>query len=311
MIKPKKLCPGDTIAIVSPSSPTKDSSAVPRGKAFLESLGYKVILGKHVDEWRGNYIAASEEARAEDLNELFADKNVNMILCARGGYGALQIVDKLDYENIKANPKIFCGYSDITSLHLAMNKFAGLVTIHGEVLTSLNTAVTPYTKDHWLRCLTTTEENREITLADPGKFLTTVAPGKVEGEVLGGNLSLLAASCGTFYQPDLKGKILFFEELNEEPYAIDRYLAQMRNCGMFEDLKGVVIGECEDCRDHSGYYPDILDTFRYYFAGLGVPCLYGLPMGHTKDQAALPLGVKVRLDADAQTFAVLESGVTD
>jgi muramoyltetrapeptide carboxypeptidase len=311
MIKPKKLQQGDTIAIVSPSSPTKDSSAVPRGKAFLESLGYNVILGKHVDEWRGNYIAASEEARAEDLNELFARKDVNMILCARGGYGALQIVDKIDYENIKANPKIFCGYSDITSLHLAMHKFAGLVTIHGEVLTALNAGITPYTKDHWLRCLTTTEENREVTTADPGKFLTAVAPGKAEGEVLGGNLSLLAASCGTFYQPDLRGKILFFEELNEEPYVIDRYLAQMRNCGLFEDLKGIVIGECEACADHSGYYPDVLDTFRYYFADLGVPCLYGLPLGHTKDQAALPLGVNVRLDADEKTFTILESGVTD
>ncbi|MBR2098128.1 MAG: LD-carboxypeptidase [Firmicutes bacterium] len=311
MIKPRKLNPGDTIAIISPSSPTKDSTAVPRGKAFLESLGYNVILGKHVDEWRGNYIAASEEARAEDLNEMFARKDVDMILCARGGYGALQFVNRIDFENIKANPKLFCGYSDITSLHLAIHKFAGLVTIHGEVLTALNGSITPYTKDHWLRCLTTTEPRREITLADPGKFLTAIAPGKAEGEVLGGNLSLLAGSCGTFYQPDLRGKILFFEELNEEPYALDRYLAQLRNCGMLDGLKGVMIGECENCVDHSGYYPDLMDTFRYYFADLGVPCLYGLPMGHTKDQAALPLGVNVRLDADAKTFEILESAVTD
>ncbi|MBQ4410018.1 MAG: LD-carboxypeptidase, partial [Firmicutes bacterium] len=106
MIKPRKLKPGDTIAIISPSSPTKDSTAVPRGKAFLESLGYNVILGKHVDEWRGNYIAASEEARAEDLNEMFARRDVDMILCARGGYGALQFVDRIDFGNIKANPKL-------------------------------------------------------------------------------------------------------------------------------------------------------------------------------------------------------------
>ncbi len=311
MIKPRKLNPGDTIALIFPSSPTKDSSAVPRGKAFLESLGYNVILGKHVDEWRGNYIAASEEARAEDLNEMFARKDVNMILCVRGGYGALQFVNRIDFENIKANPKLFCGYSDITSLHLAIHKFAGLVTIHGEVLTALNADVTPYTKDHWLRCMTTAEDHREIAPAEPGKFLTAIAPGKAEGEVLGGNLSLIAGSCGTFYQPDFSGKILFFEELNEEPYAIDRYLAQMRNCGMLDNLKGVVIGECANCTDHSGYYPDILDTFRYYFADLGVPCLYGLPMGHTKDQAALPLGVQVRLDAGAKTFEILESGVTD
>ncbi|MBR3750094.1 MAG: LD-carboxypeptidase, partial [Firmicutes bacterium] len=218
---------------------------------------------------------------------------------------------RIDFENIKANPKLFCGYSDITSLHLAIHKFAGLVTIHGEVLTALNGSITPYTKDHWLRCLTTTEPRREITLADPGKFLTAIAPGKAEGEVLGGNLSLLAGSCGTFYQPDLRGKILFFEELNEEPYALDRYLAQLRNCGMLDGLKGVMIGECENCVDHSGYYPDLMDTFRYYFADLGVPCLYGLPMGHTKDQAALPLGVNVRLDADAKTFEILESAVTD
>ena len=311
MIKPRKLNPGDTIAIISPSSPTKDPTAVPRGKEYLESLGYKVVLGKHVDEWRANCIAASEEARAEDLNEMFARKDVDMILCARGGYGALQFIDKIDFDNIKANPKIFCGYSDITSLHLAIGKFAGLVTIHGEVLTAINPGISGYTKDHWLRCLTTTEDHRAITLADPNKYLTTIAPGKAEGEVIGGNLCLIASSCGTFYQPDFKDKILFFEEVGEEPYGIDRFLAQMRNCGMLEGLKGVVIGECANCKDASGYYPDVIDTFKYYFSDLGVPCLYGLPMGHTRDQAALPLGVKVRLDADAKTFEILESGVTE
>ncbi|MBR3718914.1 MAG: LD-carboxypeptidase [Firmicutes bacterium] len=311
MIKPKKLQKGDIIAIISPSSPTKDPTAIPRGKEFLESMGYRVILGKHVDEWRPNYIAASEEARAEDINEMFARSDVDMILCARGGYGALQLIDKIDFENIKANPKIFCGYSDITSLHLAMGRFADLVTIHGEVLTAINPGMTAYTKDHWLRCLTTTEEKREICLADPNKYLTAISPGKAEGTVIGGNLSLIAASCGTFYQPDFKDKILFFEEVGEEPYQIDRYLAQLRNCGMLEGLRGVVIGECADCRDASGYYPDVIDTCRYYFGDSGVPCLYGLPMGHTKDQAALPLGVKVRLDADAKTFEILESGVID
>ncbi len=311
MIKAKKLKPGDTIAILSPSSPTKDPTAIPRGKAFLESLGYRVILGKHVDEWRAHYVAASPEARAEDFNEMFARKDVDMILCARGGYGALQFIDRIDFENIKANPKIFCGYSDITSLHLAIHRFAGLVTIHGEVLTAINPGMSEYTKNHWLRCLTTTEERREITLADPDKYLTVISPGKAEGEVIGGNLSLLAASCGTFYQPDLQGKILFFEEVGEEPYQIDRYLAQLKNCGMLNGLLGVVIGECENCADASGYYPHVIDTCKYYFEDLGVPCIYGLPMGHTRDQAALPLGVRVRLDADAGTFEILESGVTD
>ena len=221
MIKPRKLNPGDTIAIISPSSPTKDPTAVPRGKEYLESLGYKVVLGKHVDEWRANYVAASEEARAEDLNEMFARKDVDMILCARGGYGALQFIDKIDFDNIKANPKIFCGYSDITSLHLAIGKFAGLVTIHGEVLTAINPGISGYTKDHWLRCLTTTEDHRAITLADPNKYLTTIAPGKAEGEVIGGNLCLIASSCGTFYQPDFKDKILFFEE--GSPYSLYGY----------------------------------------------------------------------------------------
>ena len=311
MIKPKKLNPGDTIAIISPSSPTKDPTAIPRGQEFLESLGYKVVLGKHVDEWRANYIAASEEARAEDLNEMFARKDVNMILCARGGYGALQFIDRIDFDNIKANPKLFCGYSDITSLHLAIGKFADLVMIHGEVMTAINPGMSAYTKDHWLRCLTTTEETRDISLAEPNKYLTAIAPGKAEGTVIGGNLSLIAASCGTFYQPDFRDKILFFEEVGEEPYCIDRYLAQLRNCGMLEGLRGVVIGECADCKDASGYYPDVIDTLRYYFADLGVPCLYGLPMGHTRDQAALPLGVRVALDAEARTFRILEAGVVE
>lgn len=309
MIKPKRLEKGDTIAIISPSSPTKDPLDVPKGKAYLESMGYRVILGKHVDEWRGNYVAASEDARAEDLNEMFARKDVNMILCARGGSGSLQFIRKIDFDTIKANPKIFCGYSDITSLHLAINRFTGLVTIHGEVLTAIHPGMSAYTQDHLLRCLTDEESPREIRKADPNKFLLTISPGVAEGEVLGGNLTLIAASCGSFYQPDFSDKILFLEDVGEEPYCIDRYLAQMRNCGMLDRLKGVVIGECARCEDHSGYYPHVTDAFRHYFEDRGVPCLYGLPLGHTNDQAALPLGVKVRLDADAQTLTVLESGV--
>ncbi|MCR4805925.1 MAG: LD-carboxypeptidase [Clostridia bacterium] len=309
MIKPKRLEQGDTIAIISPSSPTKDPLDVPKGKAYLEALGYRVILGKHVDEWRGHYVAASEDARAEDLNEMFARKDVNMILCARGGSGSLQFIRKIDFDAIKANPKIFCGYSDITSLHLAINRFTGLVTIHGEVLTAIHAGMSAYTQDHLFRCLSGEDAPREIRKADPNQYLLTIAPGAAEGEVLGGNLTLIAASCGSFYQPDFSDKILFLEDVGEEPYCIDRYLAQMRNCGMLDRLKGVVIGECIHCEDHSGYYPFVTDVFRRYFEDRGVPCLYGLPLGHTRDQAALPLGVRVRLDADAQTLTVLESGV--
>ena len=310
MIKPKRLYPGGTIGLISPASPTTDVTAVPRGKEFLESLGYKVMLGKHVDEWRGDYIAASEESRAEDLNEMFARKDVDMILCVRGGYGALQIIDRIDFQNIRDNPKLFCGYSDITSLHLAIGKFADLVTIHGEVLTGLNRGTTEYTKDHWLRCVSTTEECRLVTLADPAKYVTTIAPGQAEGTLIGGNLDLVTGSCGTFYQPDFKGKILLLEEVGAQPYSIDRSLAQLRNCGMLEGLKGVVIGECVRCTSDWAY-PRPIDVFRRYFEHLGVPCIYGLPLGHTADQAALPLGVKVRLDADARTLEILESGVTD
>ena len=311
MIKPKKLYPGDTIGLISPASPTVDRLDVPRSKEFLEKMGYKVVLGKHVDALRGHYAAALEDAKAEDFNEMFANDEIDMILCVRGGSSTQQFVQRIDFENVRKNPKIFSGFSDITTLHLAIAKHAGLVTFHGPNLMTLRPGMSDYTKDHFFRAITSTEERREIKLADEDKYVMTIHAGAAEAPVLGGNLCLIAGSCGTMYQPDFTGKILFFEETNEQPYAVDRYLAQMRNCGMLDGIKGVLIGEFSGCGPGSAYSTTIIDTFEHYFADLGVPCLYGLPLGHTKDMATLPQNCMVRLDADAKTLEVLESGVTD
>lgn len=308
MIKPKRLEPGATIGLISPSSPTKEPMDLMRNREFLESLGYKVVLGRHVDEGFGNFYAASPEARAEDFNEMFARKDVDMVLCTRGGYSAYHFAKLIDYENVRNNPKLFCGFSDVTTLHLCLNKFADLVTIHGANLGTLHPGVSKYTLDHWLKALTS-DEPREIKTNDPDKYLYTVAKGKAEGVVAGGNLCLVACSIGTPWQPDFKDKIVFLEEVGEDVASFDRYLSHIKNAGLFEGAKGIMFGESKDCNPGSGYSTSLSQVLDFQLGDLGIPCLYGLPMGHTADMAALPLGVKVSLDADAKTFKILEGGV--
>ncbi len=316
MIKAKMLKKGDTIGVIAPASPSESPAEMPRAKAYLEKLGYKVVLGENVDKLKG-FVAASEEARAHDLNEMFARDDIDAVFVTRGGYGSAQIINRIDFDNIRKHPKIFTGFSDITSLHLAIHKFAGLVTFHACGMARFNQEdMTEYTEKQFFKAVAQSEPVGTICLADERKWLHAVGTGAVEGTVLGGNLSLLCASMGTPYQPDLTDKILFIEDVDSEPWQFDGCLSHLRNAGILDQVKGIVVGECENCKPNDylpGYLSDvhILDVLEYYTKPLNKPVLYGLPLGHTTDMAALPLGVSVRLDADNKTFTVLESGVTN
>jgi len=315
LIKPKKLHPGDTIGVVSPASPSTAPSEVPRAKAYLENLGLHVVIGRNVNKTRG-LVAASEQDRADDLNAMFADPQIDAVFVTQGGYGSAQIIDKIDYDNIRRHPKIFTGYSDITSLHLAINKFCGLVTFHSCGMTRFNEEdLTEYTRRQFMKAVAEATPLGRIELADKRKWLQVVGDGGVaEGEIIGGNLTLLCASMGTPYQPDLRGKLLFIEEVDSEPWIMDGCLSHLRNAGVLRDVAGVIVGECRDCVPYDykpGYLIDmhIEDVLEYYLAPLGVPVLFGLPLGHTDDMAALPLGVRARLDCERKQLTVLESGV--
>jgi len=314
MIFPKKLSKGDTIGIISPASPSINKSEVTRGIETLEEWGYKVVLGKNVNKAKG-FVAASEDERASDFNEMFRRDDVDAVFVTQGGYGSAQLFSKINYDVIKSCPKIITGFSDITSLHLAIQKFAELVTFHSPGMARFNPEeLTEYTKTQFLKALTSTEPLGNIELADKKKWLKTITGGVSEGILIGGNLTLICASLGTPYAIDAKDKILLIEDVDTEPWIIDHMLSHLRNANCLQNVKGIVIGECKNCVPYKydpGYCWDISleDVLEYYLEPLGVPVLYGLPLGHTDDMATLPLGVKVHLDANSKTFTVLESGV--
>lgn len=314
MIHPKKLDKGDTIGVISPASPSEKKSDVIRGVETLEEWGYKVVLGKNVNKTKG-FVAASEEERASDFNEMFRRDDIDAVFVTQGGYGSAQIIPLIDFEAVSKNPKIFTGFSDITSLHLSLHKFSNLITFHSPGMSRFNSEdLTDYTKEHFFKAIASTEPIGEIGPASKKKYIHRIGSGATEGHLTGGNLTLICATLGTPYAIDTKDKILLIEDVETEPWIFDHMLSHLRNAGCLSGVKGIVVGECFKCvpRSHEpGYYCDISleDVLEYYFKPLGVPVLYGLPLGHTDDLATVPLGVRVRLDADSKTFTVLESGV--
>jgi muramoyltetrapeptide carboxypeptidase len=314
MIKPKRLSPGDTIGVISPASPSENRSEVFRAKEYIEAMGYNVVIGKNVNKTRG-ITAASEEDRLYDIHEMFRRDDVDAVFVTQGGYGCAQLLRNLDFDLIKEHPKILTGFSDITALHLAINKVCDMVTFHAPGMARFNDEeLTEYTKESFFRNLSSPEPPGEIKKASPKKWLVRINGGTCEAPVIGGNLTLICASLGTPWEIDTKGKILFFEDVEAEPWVMDHMLSHLRNAGKLDDAAGFVIGECTDCvprKNDPGYFTDlsIEDVFEYYLKPLGKPVLYGLPMGHSDDLATLPLGVMTRLDADKKTFTVLESGV--
>lgn len=314
MIKPKRLSPGDTIGVISPASPSENRSEVFRAKEYIEAMGYNVVIGKNVNKTRG-ITAASEEDRLDDIHEMFRRDDVDAVFVTQGGYGCAQLLRNLDFDLIKEHPKILTGFSDITALHLAINKVCDMVTFHAPGMARFNDEeLTEYTKESFFRNLTSPDPPGEIKKASPKKWLVRINGGTCEAPVIGGNLTLICASLGTPWEIDTKGRILFFEDVEAEPWVMDHMLSHLRNAGKLDDAAGFVIGECTDCvprKNDPGYFTDlsIEDVFEYYLKPLGKPVLYGLPMGHSDDLATLPLGVMTRLDADKKTFTVLESGV--
>ncbi|MGN0733037.1 MAG: LD-carboxypeptidase [Emergencia sp.] len=314
MIKPKALKKGDTIGVVSPASPSEKRSEVIRAAAYLEEMGYKVVIGRNVNKTKG-FTAASEEDRAADINEMFARDDIDAIFVTQGGYGSAQLVDKLDYDLIKNNPKIFTGFSDITSLHLAFQKHCDMVSFHAPGMARFNEEeLTEYTKESFFKVLEGISEPYEIELADPKKYLVSMGQGKVTAPVVGGNLTLICASLGTDYEIDCKDKILFIEDVDTEPWIFDHNMCHLRNAGKLDDCAAVLVGECENCVPFK-YDPGFLcdtsleDVLYYYLESAHKPVLYGLPIGHTPDLATIPMGVLCELDADKKSFTVLENGV--
>jgi muramoyltetrapeptide carboxypeptidase len=250
---------------------------------------------------------------------MFADDAVDAIWCVRGGYGASRLLPALDYALMQRKPKALIGYSDITALHMAIQRHAGLVTFHGPVAFR---AFTPYTLDALKRALWTAET--PVRLAAPPPFerregqvdwenrVTTLVPGKARGRLLGGNLCLMSHLAGTPYLPDLRGAILFLEDVEEAYYRIDRMLTQLWLSGALDGLAGVAFGKFTNCSPSPFFLQNrpLEDILAERFRALGIPAVSGLMIGHIDDQATLPVGCLTELDADAGTLTLLEPGVS-
>ena len=304
MIKPKRLKLGDTIGVVAPGSPTTQEKVEEAYNKLVE-MGFKVIMGESCYSKYG-YLAGIDKLRAEDLNNMFRNKEVNGIICLRGGYGTQRILDLLDYNLIKNNPKVFVGYSDITALHIAINQLSNLVTFHGPMAASdLIGDISEFSMDSLYNSILYEEFNPSIK--NPSEELITINGGVAEGQLIGGNLSLIASTIGTPYEIDTKGKILFIEEIGEEPYRIDRMLTQLRLSNKLQEAEGIILGNFNNCipedPDMSLTLEEVIDNL---IRPLNKPTLFNLQAGHCEPVITIPLGVKVRLDANRKQLTILE-----
>ena len=304
MLKPKRLKLGDTIGVVAPGSPTTEEK-VEKVYNKLTKMGFKVVMGKSCYSKYG-YLAGRDEIRAEDLNNMFGDKEINGIICLRGGYGTIRILDLLDYSLIRKNPKVFVGYSDITALHIAINKLSNLVTFHGPMAAS---DLIGHISEFSLNSLYNSILNEQFNpfIENPLEELKAINGGVAEGEIIGGNLSLIASTIGTPYEIDTKGKILFIEEIGEEPYRIDRMLTQLRLSNKLQEVEGIILGNFNNCSpedpDMSLTLEEVIDNI---IKPLNKPTLLNLQAGHCEPTITIPFGVKARLDADRKQITILE-----
>ncbi len=297
--------------MVAPSSGVLEPSLLQRGARALEDLGLQVTLAPGVRSVRG-YLAGEDRQRADDLLSALADESVDAVWCARGGYGAQRTVaaalgdERLDaLEGVP--PKVFIGFSDVTVLHSLLAHRLGWVTFYGPLLTSLGRA-SSYTLDS-LRAALFDAAPYEVGRNPDDPWVTTVVPGATEGRLAGGCLKLLAAIVGTPLQVDFAGRVAFFEDIDETPLSIDRSLSQLLAAGCFEGCRGIAIGEHVDVEASGGSSLGLEQVFSDLLEPLGVPCCFGLPLGHGKHLATVPIGVPCRLDADAGSLALLEAGV--
>jgi len=308
----KPLPDGGTIGVAAPASPYDSRSEVLRGVEWWEAQGYRVKLASGI--WaRDDYVAGDAEARARDVNALFADPEVDVVQVLQGGYGSAQLIPHLDFETIAANPKPLVGYSDITALHVAIRQRTGLATIYGNGLAGVGSPeVTTFSKERLLDVLRGGGTG-DVPRNPDDSWVRAIRGGKATATLVGGCLWLLMQTMGTPWEIELDGAILFFEDVHCPPYYIDGELLQLTHAGKLAGVAGVVVGQMEKCdwgdlRQVSDWARSrsLEDVLEERLEPLGVPVLYGLPLGHGKHLAALPLGVTCTLDADARTLTVDE-----
>jgi muramoyltetrapeptide carboxypeptidase len=316
LLKPERLSPGDTVGIVTPASPPPDPKDIDGFVQAIERLGFKPKLAPHARSRHG-FLAGTDRDRAADLMSLFADRRVKAVFCARGGYGAGRLLARLDYDAIRRHPKILLGFSDITALHCALLTKAKLVSFHGPTISSNLHQAGPsdFTVQCLVRTLTQPSAPGAICRGYQEGTVTVLRRGRASGPLLGGNLSLLCTLLATPYQPSFKNRILFFEDIDEPPYRFDRMLTHLLNAGLLQQVAGVAIGINQGCVDSKArtpgeYRQSLEDVLKERLLPLKVPIVAGLPFGHVRCNATLPIGLQATLDADHAGLHIDEPAVT-
>jgi len=302
--KPERLRPGDTVGIVAPASAPPDPRTIDRSVAALEKLGFKAKLALHARARLG-YLAGTDRERAADLMKMFTDRKVKAIVCVRGGYGTARLLPLLDFRIIQQHPKIFVGHSDITALHCALLTQARFISFHGPMLNS------GFAKDHFpqftlqsfLRTVMEPSPAGSICQGYERRTVSVLRTGMATGKLVGGNLSVLCTMVGTPYQPVFRGRILFFEDVDEPPYRFDRMLTHLLNAGLLQQVAGIAVGLNERCRDLKArgakeYRQTLEDVLKERLLPLKVPVVTGLPFGHVSHCATLPVGARTVLNAN-------------
>jgi muramoyltetrapeptide carboxypeptidase len=301
MIRPPALKPGSRVALIAPAGPLGEG-AVDRAIERIHGWGFEAVPGAHVRKRHG-YLSAPDADRAADLNAALADDSVDAVWCLRGGYGVMRILPAIDWSGLRRRPRPVIGFSDNTALHLAIQRL-GIVSFHGPHPATHE--LTGFSRDGLLRALTRADAAGTLPVPDDGARAEAITGGAAEGRLVGGNLSLVAATLGTPYAIDARGAVLFLEEVGEAPYRVDRLVTQLRLAGVLDGVAGIALGGFTETGDDS---PGVLDVLRDLLGGLGIPVAHGFPFGHVDDNWTLPMGVRARLDADAGTLELLEPAV--
>ncbi len=315
VLKAARLTKGATIGIVSPSS-FSEPFGLGQGISYLRTLGYKVVLGECTRNLtRTGFLSGKDEARARELTAMFADDKVDAVFCARGGYGAMRILPLIDFDVIKENPKIFMGYSDITTLHIAIHQRTGLVTFHGPSIEGYAgenpEKDQPTGKDNIdraLEALSTAEAWGRLENPPSGMLLRTIVPGKAKGPLVGGNLSMITHTLGTEDSVQTDGRILFLEDVFVSEYDIERLLTHMHLAGKLEKVKGIAFGQVSTFHKREDPTPSLEEVLQDRIGTLdNVPSFTGLCCGHGRNKLTIPEGVKASIDATEPSLSIDES----
>jgi len=307
---PPPLPPGGTIAVVAPSSPG-DPARLEAGIATLKRLGFRVRTGAHLWERYGHH-AGSDRDRAADVNAAFQDPEIDAVVCARGGSGSIRILPFLEYEQIACQPKPFVGYSDVTSVQLALLKKARLPTIFGPMVTpNFSKGLAPGCLDALWRLACRPDPAGLLRDPRDTRPFRVLRGGTARGPLAGGTLALVVATLGTPYEVETDGCLFFFEDVNESPARIERYLTQMLQAGLLQHAAGFLIGTAPYDEPDRDRFLTLEQIYRDLLLPLGRPLVYDLPIGHEPDPIPLPLGLAAELDADRGTLRIVESLVRE